>query len=117
MGYAEQGKEAYGTSCEWIGCGWNQGTCDVHHISYQEHQEIENHLRAYYMMNDEESFQEMQEVAYSWGYGAFNKKTRQLPKDDRIENLSVLCPNHHRFVHTQDMGMNIASYIPRRKKE
>jgi hypothetical protein len=116
MGYAEKAKAMYGDKCEWFGCGWDQGTCDVHHMNYGNHQDMENHLRAYFIMNDMKSFDLMQVVATSMGCGLFNFKTRQLPKDDRTQNTVVLCPNHHRFVHTIDLKMNIVSYIPKRKK-
>jgi hypothetical protein len=116
MSYSRDGKNAYGELCEWIGCGWNQATCDTHHIDYEVHQEIENNIRAYYMMEDDEHFEYMLDLARRLGYGEYNQKTRQLPKNDSISNLAILCPNHHRYVHHHNLSMDLLEYIPRRKK-
>lgn len=91
MTYVQVGHKAYGENCEWIGCGWKSANTDVHHIYYQEHQVLEDEAR----------------------------KTKgehyQLPKSILSKELSVLCPNHHRFVHFKDMGKDILQYIPPRK--
>jgi hypothetical protein len=117
MSYAEKAKETYGTACEWIGCGWNQGTCDTHHIDYQEHQEIEDALRFFLRKNNIESFLAFEKEAVEKGYGRFDKEDNQLSKNDAKENLAVLCPNHHRYVHTNDLGMKLLWYIPKRIEE
>jgi len=92
MSYVETGRKTYGTSCEWIGCGWDAAPCDVHHINYQAHQEQEDEERA------------------TKGSTSF-----QLPKDGTSKNLAVLCPNHHRFLHRIDLGLKVLDYIPPRK--
>jgi hypothetical protein len=91
MNYVEIGHKTYGTKCEWVGCGWDAAQTDVHHINYQQHQAEEDEARG----SKGEHF--------------------QLPKDNNSTNLAVLCPNHHRFVHARDLGMDILKYIPIRK--
>lgn len=117
MGYSENAKAAYGVTCEWIGCGWNMGWCDVHHLNYQEHQALEDQMRACVKKNDMNTLDALQARALTQGYGYFNFKERQLPKKDGIENLSVLCPNHHRYIHTIDLGLKALIYLPERKEE
>lgn len=92
MTYIEKGHAAYGDKCEWVGCGWDASECDVHHINYQEHQAEEDAARE-----------------------RTGAEHYQLPKDNRTVNLSILCPNHHRYTHHKDLGMTILNYIPERK--
>lgn len=115
MEYNELGKKVYGRVCEFDGCGWDLATCDVHHISYKEQQEYEKLLRHFYKNNDLDSFKMTLYNAKSEGFNHFNSVTLQLTKDDRSTNLCVLCPNHHRYVHHFDIGLDILNYIPERK--
>lgn len=101
MHYSEVATRTYGKRCEWIGCGWDEAGCDVHHLDYQEHNTLETSLRR----------GEEQETGK---YGIFIDG--QLPKNDSSDNLSVLCPNHHRFVHHADLGLTVLDYIPPRRK-
>lgn len=109
--------EVYGEACEWIGCGWSAASCDVHHIDYQEQWEYERKLRALFDQGEEafEEYQAFVKEAHEKGYGFFNSRNRQLHKNDHPSNLTVLCPNHHRYVHTQDLGMKLLSFVPQRK--
>jgi hypothetical protein len=115
MSYVDVAKKTYGASCEFIGCGWNAASCDVHHINYQEQQTTEKALRQFLIHNKMEPFAQLLAHAVDRGFLAFDMKTRQLAKDDRSQNLAVLCPNHHRYLHTVDMGMKILEYIPPRR--
>lgn len=117
--YQTDATEAYGKVCEFFGCGWNLTTCDVHHIDYQEQQECERKMRALADAGqiDSPMFQSLQLKATSNNWGTYNAKTRQLLKNDDVLNLTVLCPNHHRFVHHHDMGKMILHFIPPRKEE
>jgi hypothetical protein len=117
MGYAENARKTYGTKCEWVGCGWDAATCDVHHISYVQHQEFENKLRHMIRLGDSpEKLAAVLADAREHGYLTFNQTTKELSKDDRVSNLAVLCPNHHRYVHEKDLGMDLLKYIPSRRK-
>lgn len=102
MTYSEIAARVYGTKCEWAGCGWDEAGCDVHHIDYQEHQNIENALRAGVS------------ITYPEKFGVLIDG--QLPKNDSSDNLTVLCPNHHRYVHHTDLGLEVLKYIPDRRK-
>lgn len=113
-GYSKAGREAYGEACEFIGCGWDAAICDVHHINYQEQQMVENGIREALQSGSKNMLEFYENRRKELGFGPFNKNTNQLPKDDGVKNLSVLCPNHHRYVHTVDMGMDILKYIPKR---
>lgn len=113
--YHDDALAAYGTVCEWVGCGWNVAECDVHHISYQEQQEIEKTIRNAIKIGDMNLFAQLLVKANDMGYLHYDKKTNQLEKDNRVSNLTVLCPNHHRYTHEQDLGKAILSYIPIRK--
>lgn len=114
--YRELGIKTYGTKCEFDGCGWDAAPCDVHHINYQEHQEFEEAIRKAIRMGDHvEILAQLLAEARDRGYLSYDRKTGQLAKDNRTTNLSVLCPNHHRYVHTVDMGMDILKHLPPRK--
>jgi hypothetical protein len=114
VNYSKIAKEAYGESCEWIGCGWNESDCDVHHINYQLQWDLEKKIRTAHRSADIERARELADIANSKGFGKFDIKTMQLGKDDRLLNLAVLCPNHHRYVHDEDLGFDIFKYIPKR---
>lgn len=89
--YRDVGLKAYGSKCEWAGCGWSSAPCDVHHTNYQEHQAQENELRK--VKGDH----------------------YQLPKSVLSKDLSVLCPNHHRYTHDKDLGLGVLKYLPERR--
>lgn len=114
-GYRADALQAYGTACEWIGCGWNAGSCDAHHIDYQEHQEHEDLIRKFSKLEDKTYYIEALKEAKELGYLSYDVKEKQLEKDNTVHNIAVLCPNHHRFVHTLDLGMKLLDYIPERK--
>ena len=89
--YVKTARAAYGDACEYRAspggppCGWAAAPCDVHHIAYNEHETRERQAGA------------------------------QLPKDNSSANLCVLCPNHHRQVHHDDIGCAILACLPPRK--
>lgn len=114
MNYVTIAKKLYGETCEL--CGWRKATCDVHHIRYQEHQELENSLRRAFKAKNMAEFDKAQQIALSKGYGLFNIDTLQLPKNDNPENLAVLCPNCHREVHEYDLGDKLLELLTERKK-
>lgn len=115
QGYRKDAIKEYGEKCEWIGCGWDAASCDVHHINYQEQWEIERAIRKAVIDNDMGLFAQLLSKARDMGFPTYNQKTRQLDKDDRVSNLVVLCPNHHRYVHSEDLGMKVLNFIPKRK--
>jgi hypothetical protein len=115
MDYAELAKHHYGECCEYESCGWSESVCDVHHINYKLQWDLENKIRDAHKNNDFEQAKMWVDAALSKGFRKFNIKKMQLEKDDRLHNLAVLCPNHHRYVHKEDMGMTILSKIPKRK--
>ena len=115
--YHDKAIRVYGEKCEWIGCGWNEGYCDVHHIDYQEQQAAERKFRDLLDngQKDSEEWKELEAFAIRHGWGTFDVRSRQLHKNDATTNLTVLCPNHHRFAHTKDLGIKILQYRPPRK--
>ncbi len=112
--YSEIATKTYGISCEFNNCGWDEATCDVHHINYQEQHEVEKLLRYLVKVSDMEGYKSALMKAREKGFSAFNTITLQLDKDNRSINLCVLCPNHHRYVHHKDLGMEILNYLPPR---
>lgn len=117
--YRSTALAAYGTKCEWEGCTWEHTSCDVHHIDYIEQQGMEKRFRS--MLDSDYKFSamwfEIQRQAEAKGWGTFNVQDRQLHKNDHVSNLAVLCPNHHRLVHEQDLGKQVLKHIPARKSE
>jgi hypothetical protein len=114
--YVDKAKKAYGSKCEFENCGWEDAQCDVHHINYKEQQDYEKTIRKAIKEDDVELTNKTIMQANKRGFLFFNYQTMQLTKDDRINNLAVLCPNHHRYVHSLDLGMDILNRIPKRKK-
>jgi hypothetical protein len=112
--YSEIGKRKYGEKCEWKDCGWNEATCDVHHINYEFQQKLEEKIRDAYKQKKSNLFMELIQVAHDSGFRSFDKKTLQLGKCDMTHNLAVLCPNHHRYVHQKNISMDILKQIPKR---
>lgn len=111
MGYSTVAKKVYGEKCEL--CGWGKATADVHHIDYQEHQEMENDMREALKNEDNELFNHLQAAALMEGYGLFDRN--QLPKNDNPGNLAVLCPNCHRELHFFDYGKEVLRALPPRR--
>lgn len=98
----------YGESCELCG---HRTSLEVHHINYQEQQEIERKIRE----ADRKALAigGLIEIAKSMGFDEY--KNGQLSKDDNTKNLSVLCGNCHSFVHLIDMGLKLLRALkPRR---
>lgn len=115
--YHDKATTMYGNMCEWIGCGWHVGWCDVHHIGYKEQQAMEKLIREAYDKQDIPMYMALCSDAKKRGWGSYNVKDRNLQKDDKLYNLAVLCPNHHRYVHTVDLGINLLQFIPPRQME
>lgn len=110
--YRELGLQTYGNKCEICG----HSAVEVHHISYQEHNEIENQLRfAVKNKADSDYIEKLKIQANGQGYLNWDSKTKQLSKDDRSFNLSVLCGNCHTTMHKLDVGMKILNILPERK--
>jgi hypothetical protein len=112
--YSTIGKRKYGEKCEWKNCGWDDATCDVHHINYEYQQKLENRIREAYKSNKTNIYIELIQIAHDSGFRDFDKKKLQLAKCDMTHNLAVLCPNHHRYVHEHKISMDILKYIPKR---
>jgi len=115
--YREIAIEAYGENCEFQGCDWKESNCDVHHINYRDQQAMEKEIRKSKKAMDTARYHILLEYAKFRGFNCFDEKTGQLEKDDSVNNLAVLCPNHHRYVHDKDLGSEILKYIPERKKD
>lgn len=115
LDYNDLGKMTYGKKCEFDKCGWDLATCDVHHINYQEQHVIENKIRTAHKMNDSTLKKQLVAQAKEQGFLSYDDNEHQLEKDNSSKNLSVLCPNHHRYVHFVDMGMKILDHLPPRK--
>lgn len=105
--YRERGLNTYGNKCEI--CGF--GLVEVHHLDYQEHQEVEDQLRKAVRKNQD--ITELLEEARKKGYLFWDG--RQLEKDNRSTNLSVLCGNCHTLVHRIDCGLKLLKALPPRK--
>lgn len=114
--YSDIAKKVYGNACEFNGCGWAEASCDVHHINYKEQQKIERKIRTAIRTGDKDKVTELLIYAKSKGFLKFDFSELQLSKNDDPSNLTVLCPNHHRYVHFKDIGMAVLDHIPRRKQ-
>jgi hypothetical protein len=114
--YHDHALETYGETCEI--CGYRVNL-EVHHINYQEHQEIENRIRTAYnhrTVGDNQSiFLSLLDGAKKLGWDIFDAKTFQLSKDDSTNNLAVLCGNCHSLVHKVDMGKLLLKALKTRK--
>ncbi|QDP42813.1 hypothetical protein HWC53_gp029 [Bacillus phage vB_BmeM-Goe8] len=105
--YRHVGIEAYGDRCEI--CGYH--IVEVHHIDYQEHQAMENKIRA--AVKNNEDITELLEEAAKQGWVGWDG--HQLEKATQAKSLSVLCPNCHTLVHRIDCGMKILGALTPRK--
>lgn len=113
--YSDDAKKVYGNACEFDGCGWQEASCDVHHINYDEQQGIEVLIRQALKKKDNVKAEQLIKQAKDKGFLSFDKKTMELDKDNRTTNLAVLCPNHHRYTHFKDLKMSILNHLPPRK--
>jgi hypothetical protein len=109
--YHDSAINKYGKRCEI--CGFAVGL-EVHHLNYQEHQDIEDQIRKAERSKDHEEMIALLNKAKAMGFVEYDSKTGQLAKDDSTRNLSVLCANHHNFVHITDMGLKILKALPPR---
>lgn len=100
-GYRKSALLMYGESCEICG---HRTSLEVHHLNYQEQQEIEDTLRYQQKYNHPEITETLKEAK---AMGFVEWKNNQLSKDDSTKNLSVLCGNCHGLVHTVNMGMKL----------
>jgi len=107
MNYRDAGLLTYGHNCEICA----HSAVEVHHIDYQEHQQVEDMLR-YLWKNGQDYSKELAE-AQAKGYLTF--KNGQLAKDDRTTNTSVLCGNCHNLVHRIDVGKKLLKALQPRK--
>lgn len=106
MDYRQLGLETYGYKCEI--CSYS--IVEIHHISYKEQWDLEKKLRK---EKELEEILELLKRARELGF--LNWDGKQLSKDDRSTNLSVLCGNCHSLIHRLDVGMNLLKVIDRRK--
>jgi hypothetical protein len=105
--YRQLGIETYGARCEIC----HFGIVEVHHINYQEHQEMENRLRA--AVKKGKDISQLLLEAYKQGFREWDG--HQLSKDNRSTALSVLCPNCHTLIHRMDIGMKLLGALTPRK--
>lgn len=108
--YREAAIEEYGHQCEI--CGYT-AIVEVHHIDYQEHQEIENKIR-------KSKYSELPQLlvqAKNMGYDEWDSRARQLSKNDSTINTSVLCGNCHGYVHLIDMGKALLKALSTRREK
>jgi hypothetical protein len=106
--YRQSALAIYGESCEICG---HRTSLEVHHINYQEHQELEDTLRYQQKNNLLTEFAKTLFEAKAMNFDEWNPKTNQLSKDDATKNLSVLCGNCHGLVHIINMGMKMTRAI------
>ena len=111
--YRKSALRIYGEACEI--CGHRQ-TLEIHHIDYQEHQEVENHLRQVAKSVNKDYIIGEMAKAKEQGYDIFDSRIGQLSKNDDTGNLSVLCGNCHSFLHLVDYGKLLLNAIKPRIK-
>jgi hypothetical protein len=110
LDYRDVGLDTYGNRCEL--CGY--ASCvEVHHTHYQEHQELEDKIRAAFKAGKDISSLVEEAKAQGWMY--FDKKTLQLDKGNAPKLLSVLCGNCHSLIHKMDVGLKLLKAISPRK--
>jgi predicted metalloendopeptidase len=107
--YHDSAINKYGKRCEI--CGFAVGL-EVHHLNYQEHQAIEDQIRKAERSGDHEEMIALINKAKAMGFDEY--VNFQLAKDDSTRNLSVVCANHHNFIHITDMGLKILKALPPR---
>jgi predicted HNH restriction endonuclease len=105
--YRQAGIETYGDRCEL--CQFS--LVEVHHIDYQEHQELENRIRA--TVKAKKDITSLLIEAVEKGY--LEWKNNQLEKDNRSTNLAVLCGNCHTLIHRIDCGKKLLGALRPRK--
>jgi hypothetical protein len=113
--YRESALKTYGEACEICG---HRTSLEVHHIDYQEHQEMEEQLRRLNkdMNKDGKVYLNLLNRAKESGWDIFNPKLGQLSKNDDTVNTSVLCGNCHSFLHLVDYGKLLLKAINPRIK-
>jgi hypothetical protein len=111
--YRKSALRTYGEACEICG---HRTSLEVHHIDYQEHQEMENELRKARLFSDTFTYPTALQKAKDMGYDSFDIKLGQLSKNDSTENTSVLCGNCHSFLHLVDYGKKLLNAIKPRIK-
>jgi hypothetical protein len=104
--YRKSALRTYGEACEICG---HRTSLEVHHIDYQEHQEIEDRIK-------KEPLPQFINEAIGKGYNEWNPVTKQLSKNDDTANTSVLCGNCHSFLHLVDYGKKLLNAIKPRIK-
>jgi hypothetical protein len=107
MGYREDGLATYGDKCEIC----TYAITEVHHIDYQEHQEVEDYLR--YLSKHGNNITNLVKEAKEQGYLYWDG--HQLSKDDRSTNLAVLCSNCHSLIHRMDVGKKLLKVLNKRR--
>lgn len=115
MHYSEKGKKTYGIGCEFDDCGWDV-CCDVHHVNYQEIEVLENAYQDAMHLKLFEKMDHLTHLAFEKGFGTFDLRGN-LKKDDRVQNLMVVCPNHHRYIHHYDLGLLALKHVKKRIRE
>lgn len=108
--YRKSAIAVYGEACEICG---HRTSLEVHHIDYQEHQEIENKIRKA-SRDNHPSFKSLVSQAKAMGYDEF--EFGQLSKNDDTENTSVLCGNCHGLMHCMDVGKKVLKALKPRIK-
>jgi hypothetical protein len=108
--YREAALKTYGEACELCG---HRTSLEIHHINYQEHQEIENKIRLAEKKDWQVSGPGLITIASKMGFTDY--KNGQLAKDDSTTNLSVLCGNCHSLCHLIDYGKNLLKALKERK--
>ena len=111
LDYRDVGLATYGNKCEIC----SNAMVEVHHIYYQEHQELENKIRKTYKDKDMNTHLALLKEAKEQGWEYFDTKALQLDKGKRSTMLSVLCGNCHTLIHKMDVGMKLLKAISPRK--
>ena len=107
MGYRQDALTTYGNKCEICA----NSIVEVHHIDYQEHQELEDTIR--YLNKNNNDISETIKEAKNSGYLFWDGY--QLSKDDRTTNLSVLCCNCHTLIHRINVGKKLLRVLSKRR--
>ena len=110
--YHDSAIETYGDSCEICG---HRMCLEVHHLDYQEHQEIEDRIRIADTDKKKKGLPELLKEAKEKNYLEYH--SNQLSKNDSVKNLSVLCGNCHKFIHKIDCGQLLLKALKDRKED
>lgn len=110
--YRDIGIETYGDRCEI--CGYAT-SIEVHHTHYQEHQALEDQIRA--AVKRGEDITSLLNEAKAEGWMFYDKKTNQLDKGKAPHLLSCLCGNCHSLIHKMDVGLKLLKALKPRKDD